>query len=86
VRESAERFAQLASARAPRNRKSVSILGPAPAPIERIKGRERWQVLLKGEDRLLLHNIVGQVQEEFLDRERSPQVRIIVDVDPYNML
>ncbi|MGE0680980.1 MAG: primosomal protein N' [Candidatus Binatia bacterium] len=86
VRESAERFAQLVSAKVPRNRKSVSILGPAPAPIERIKGRDRWQVLLKGEDRLLLHDIVGQVQEEFLDRERSPHVRIIVDVDPYNML
>jgi primosomal protein N' (replication factor Y) len=86
VRESAERFAQLASAKAPHNHKSISVLGPAPAPIERIKGRERWQVLLKGKDRLLLHNIVGQVQEEFLDQERSPQVRIVVDVDPYNML
>jgi primosomal protein N' (replication factor Y) len=86
VRESAERFVQLALARAPRNRKSISILGPAPAPIERIKGRERWQVLLKGEDRILLHDVVGQVQEQFLNRERSPQVRIVVDVDPYSML
>lgn len=86
VRESAEQFAQLVAAKAPRNSKGISILGPAPAPIERIKGRERWQVLLKGEDRLLLHSIVGQIQDEFLDRERSPHVRIVVDVDPYNML
>ena len=86
VRESAERFVQLISGRTPRNGKSITILGPAPAPIERIKGRERWQVLLKGEDRLFLHAVVGKLQEEFLDRERSLQVRIVVDVDPYNML
>lgn len=86
VQKSAERFVHFASARIPPTGKSVSILGPAPAPIERIKGRARWQVLLKGEDRLLLHNLIEQVQKEFLDRERSPHMRIIVDVDPYNML
>jgi primosomal protein N' (replication factor Y) len=86
VKETAARFAQLIAARAPRNGKSITILGPAPAPIERIKGRERWQVLLKGADRPLLHDLIGNVQEEFLERERSPYVRIVVDVDPYNML
>lgn len=86
VRESAERFTRLLEAGSPRQGKSVAILGPAPAPIERIKGRERWQVLLKGEDRLLLHEVVGKMQEAVLSRERSPHVRVVVDVDPYNML
>lgn len=86
VRESAERFTRLLAASSLCQGKNVAILGPAPAPIERIKDRERWQVLLKGEDRLLLHEVVGKMQEEVLNRERSPHVRIVVDVDPYNML
>ena len=86
VQNVADRFAKLVLAKTPPKGKGVVVLGPAPAPIERIKGRERWQVLLKGENRLLLHDVVRQMQEEFLERERSSRVRIIVDVDPYNML
>jgi primosomal protein N' (replication factor Y) len=86
VRGAAEQFVERLVAQAPREGKPPTILGPAPAPIERIKGRERWQVLLKGEDRLLLHDIVRKAQEESVSRGRSPHVRIIVDVDPYNML
>jgi primosomal protein N' (replication factor Y) len=86
VRQTAERFVAYLTSHSPQEEKRPTSLGPAPAPIERIKGRERWQVLLKGEDRLLLHDIVRKAQEECLSRGRSSQVRIIVDVDPYNML
>jgi primosomal protein N' (replication factor Y) len=62
------------------------ILGPAPAPIERVKGRDRWHLLLKGEDRRILHSIVKKAQEEMWTRSRPHGVRIVVDVDPYDML
>lgn len=78
----AERFLQ---AVATREGKLPMVLGPAPAPLERIQGRERWQILLKGEDRQLLHALVKQVIEEKPQR-RPTGVRIIVDVDPYSML
>jgi primosomal protein N' (replication factor Y) len=62
------------------------ILGPAPAPIERIKGRVRWQVLLKGADRRILHPLVRKAREELYMQGQAQEVRIIVDVDPYSML
>src|SRR5262249_42736453 len=87
VKIAAEHFVErLAAAKILQNGKGLAILGPAPAPIERIKGRERWQVLIKGEDRPLLHDLVGKVQEELSGQSRSSQLRIVVDVDPYNML
>src|SRR5262249_40834972 len=56
VKIAAEHFVErLSAAKILQNGKGLAILGPAPAPIERINGRERWQVLIKGEDRPLLH-------------------------------
>ncbi len=86
VREAAERFAAHVGAQASSAGQMFAILGPAPAPIERIKGRTRWQVLLKGTARPALHELMRKVQEELELQGRSPQLRIVVDVDPYNML
>ena len=63
----------------------IRILGPAPAPIERLRGRYRWQLLLKGRNSGRLRRFVGQ-QVPTKDRRPSAAVRIIVDVDPYGML
>ena len=62
------------------------VLGPAPAPIERIRGRERWQVLIKGKDRRTLLALVKKAQTELLSQPQTQGVRVIVDVDPYSML
>jgi primosomal protein N' (replication factor Y) len=62
------------------------ILGPAPAPIERIKGRARWQLLLKGKDRHALHTLTQKARAAMRDQRKTQGVRIIVDVDPYSML
>lgn len=66
--------------------KAPVILGPAPAPIERVKNRARWQVLLKDEDRVALHTVIRHCQHELLARQRTHGVRTLIDVDPYNML
>jgi len=59
------------------------ILGPAPPPINRIRGRYRWQLLLKTHGvvstlRALSHVLPG------LGKDRD--VKIEVDVDPISML
>jgi primosomal protein N' (replication factor Y) len=61
----------------------VEILGPAPAPIEKLRGRYRWQILMKGKKNSRLLELAKEVRT-MLPRSRS--VRVHVDVDPYNML
>lgn len=81
----AERF-QIAIQRLPQGTSLPSLLGPAPAPLERVNGRERWQLLVKGEDRRALHALVKSTYDELRMHQRASRVRIIVDVDPYDML
>ncbi len=66
--------------------KAPVILGPAPAPIERVKNRIRWQVLLKDKDRASLHALLKHSQQALLARQRIRGIRTLIDVDPYNML
>ena len=63
-----------------------TILGPAPAPLERLNGRERWHLLIKSEDRRSLHDVVRKAVEQVRARGRAAGVRLVVDVDPYDML
>ncbi|NOT57083.1 MAG: primosomal protein N' [Deltaproteobacteria bacterium] len=89
VREVLTRFAeafQTALHKLPQGTALPTVLGPAPAPLERVKGRERWQLLLRGEDRRTLHALVKSTYEELRLHQRSAKVRVIVDVDPYDML
>ncbi len=61
----------------------LDILGPAPAPIARLRGRYRWQILLKGRSRRAL---LAMARRAVALVPRGRAARIHVDVDPYNML
>ncbi len=66
---------------------SVDVLGPAPAPLLRLRGWFRWQVLLRSKHSALARKSAAQARN--LVRERLPkkaQVRIILDVDPQSLL
>ena len=67
----------------PKFQERIEILGPAPAPIEKLRGRYRWQMLLKGKTSQSLLEFANQARE-ILGRSRS--IRLHIDVDPYNML
>ena len=69
--------------RDPKLQEKIEILGPAPAPIEKLRGRYRWQILLKGKTSQSLLEFANQVREIF---NRSHSIRLYIDVDPYNML
>ncbi|HEY6008108.1 MAG TPA: primosomal protein N' [Geobacteraceae bacterium] len=61
----------------------VEILGPAPAPLTKVRGRFRWQLLLKSPGRTDLHRLLAA----FRNRVRLPAtVRLAIDVDPVDML
>ncbi|HEV7735134.1 MAG TPA: primosomal protein N' [Candidatus Binatia bacterium] len=61
-----------------------TVMGPAPPPIERIKGRHRWQVLLRAAAVPPLRALarVARTAEAALRRDG---VRLVIDVDPYSM-
>ena len=60
----------------------VRLSGPAPAPISRIRNRWRYRFLLKATDRNRLREVLLHVHRTEVDR----RVRVIIDVDPMNML
>ena len=60
----------------------VTILGPAPAPLPLLRGRRRFQCLLKAPDWQSIRALYGSV----LPLAVPPHLRISLDIDPVNML
>lgn len=61
----------------------LEILGPAPAPLAKIRGRFRWQILLKGKGRTELRKVLLRFQAEW----RPPRTtRTAIDIDPVDTL
>jgi primosomal protein N' (replication factor Y) len=64
---------------------SITIVGPAPCPIERIKNRWRWHVLLKtGHPGELTR--VGRYFMEKFEVPSVAQLRVTLDRDPVTLL
>lgn len=61
----------------------VRVLGPAPSPLGLLRGRKRYQCLLKGDDWLAIRKVYAEVR-----RRLSPhsKIRVSLDLDPVNML
>ena len=63
----------------------VAVIGPAPCPIERIKNRWRWHVLLKSAH----PGELTRVSRYFMERFEVPsaaQLRVTLDRDPVALL
>jgi len=84
VQETAAKLADLASKI--RKRSSLEVLGPAPAPLTRLRDRYRWQLLVKGERLEALHEFVRRLEGEISSLSKADKVKISVDVDPEYMM
>jgi primosomal protein N' (replication factor Y) len=62
-----------------------AVLGPAPAPLARVRGRHRWQVLLRAADVRALRAL-ARIASTRTAALRRARVRLVIDVDPYGML
>ncbi len=69
----------------PHDGKDVRILGPAAAPLARLKKEHRFQFLLKSPKRSVLTRILSGALL-FCDVKEIPQSAVLVDMDPLNLL
>ena len=60
-----------------------SIRGPAPAVLERIRGRTRHALMITARDRRRLHELTGLIESI---EGSGHDLRVIIDIDPYDLL
>jgi primosomal protein N' (replication factor Y) len=82
--QSAERLRTLLAPQVPE--KLGTILGPAPAGIVKIKGRYRYQLILKLYGIKLPSALIRQAQAELMSAFRGKNLVITTDIDPQYLL
>jgi primosomal protein N' (replication factor Y) len=81
ARNSASQLAEVARGCAP---VGVDILGPAPAPLARLRNRFRYRVMLRGRDRRSLRGVLAALAVAI---EALPsRIRVYLDIDPVQLL
>ena len=63
----------------------IKVLGPAEAPVTKVKNEYRYQILLKAISRKQLNEILQRVRRFALDRKWTPK-SLVIDVDPLSLL
>ena len=83
--EAADMIGRAAYAMMPPN---VIMLGPAKSPLGRLRGRSRYQIIFKSSERSALRQLVervlGATEKDRL--KRTPGARLVVDIDPQDLL
>ena len=63
--------------------KSVKIVGPAQAPISKLRNKYRYHFLGQSTDQKELHQVMTALQSQ---NEQLEQVQFVIDIDPYDMM
>ena len=66
--------------------KEIEILGPSTAPLGKMRGKFRWQMLAKGKSPQLLHQFAKELSSRMDVPLQGKGVDLIVDVDPVFIL
>jgi primosomal protein N' (replication factor Y) len=64
---------------------NIRVLGPAEAPVPRLKAEYRYQLLLKSSSRVSLNAALKRLQA-FAIEEKWPATALVIDVDPVSLL
>jgi len=70
----------------PKRGKEIQVLGPAEAPLAKLRGKFRWQLLLKSKKSELLHYFLRRVKDISRPVMGKSGVSMVIDIDPYQML
>jgi len=60
--------------------RAARLSGPAPAPLERLRGEWRFQLLIRSADGRGLHRMLKEVLP------KNPPYDLVIDVDPQQLL
>jgi primosomal protein N' (replication factor Y) len=75
---------QLSAFLAPQESRGVKVMGPAAAPLARLKREYRFQFLLKAPKRAQLTRALSELLS-FSEEKEIPQKAVLVDVDPLSL-
>ena len=76
---------QLSQYFSPHDGEKVRILGPATAPLARLKKEHRFQFLLKSPKRSVLTKLLSGALA-YCDAKEIPQTAVLLDMDPLSLL
>ncbi len=65
--------------------KEMRIMGPAPAPVPRLKNEFRYQLLLKSSDRKMLNETLHHLRK-YAAEKKWGATALVIDVDPVSLL
>jgi primosomal protein N' (replication factor Y) len=63
----------------------LRVMGPAEAPVPRLKAEYRYQLLIKSASRIALNALLQRVRAFALER-KWPATALVIDVDPLSLL
>jgi primosomal protein N' (replication factor Y) len=63
----------------------IRVIGPAEAPVPRLKNEFRYQILIKAVKRAVLRDALNQLRA-FAQKDRWPATALVVDVDPISLM
>ncbi|MGH7257727.1 MAG: hypothetical protein ACREIM_05065, partial [Nitrospiraceae bacterium] len=64
----------------------VTVLGPTPAPVSRLRQRHYWHVLVKSRRQEDMRKVVQATLSDMEQLSRRGDLKLTVDVDPISML
>jgi primosomal protein N' (replication factor Y) (superfamily II helicase) len=83
VAQQADQAAQLLRELRRQQHSRPEILGPAPAPLAKVRGRFRWQLLVKASQRTELKQLLLHFQSRW---QPPATIRTRIDIDPVDTL
>ncbi len=63
----------------------LRVMGPAEAPVLRVKSEFRYQILLKASGRQILRDTLGRLRE-YAEANRWGATSLVIDVDPISLM
>lgn len=63
----------------------IRVMGPAEAPVLRLKNEFRYQILLKAANRPLLREVLNDLRR-FAEKEKWSATALVIDVDPISLM
>jgi Primosomal protein N'' (replication factor Y) - superfamily II helicase len=62
----------------------LQLMGPAPAPLARVKDRYRYHIILKGKSGSVLRRALWAAQNG--PAARQSKIAVVIDIDPQNLM